>query len=637
MTTAFAALAFLIAGLATAQALRRAALWRLGAAAPVDWVSGLAKLPKRYLIDVHHVVARDPYASRMHAIVAGGLLAATMLTGFAILPPLAGSRFYWSVVALAFAITLAGSLLVGARRYPKTPKRLSKGGFQRLPFLLLAYAAGGTAAALSIALSGPGNPVLPVALLVTAAGGLGLAYEVKGGPMRHAVAGALHLIAHPRQKRFEQGRPDAALLPLDLDAPKLGAELPADFTWTRLLGFDACVQCGRCETACPAFAAGQPLNPKRLIQDLVGALAPDSPAYTGSPYPHARDVSGEAGPLFKVIGPDAKIHPDTLWSCTTCRACVEECPMMIEHVDAIISLRRYQTLELGAPPQKSFETLANLREADEPGARPLSARGDFAAGIELPVISKRGEADVLLWLGDGAYDMRYGRTLRALIKLFHEAGVDFAVLGEEERDTGDLARRLGDEATYQGLAKANIATLRKYRFNRIVTSDPHALHALRNEYRAFGGDFEVVHHTAFLLELIDAGRLAPAKLDAGTVTYHDPCYLGRYNGETEAPRKVLDRIGLSRVEMARHGRRSMCCGGGGGAPVADIPGDARIPDLRMAQAAETGAGVVAVACPTCTAMLEGVTGRTAEIRDVAELVLMAVEAGRADQPRRAAA
>lgn len=309
--------------------------------------------------------------------------------------------------------------------------------------------------------------------------------------------------------------------------------------------------------------------------------------------------------------------------------------MMIEHVDAIVSLRRFETMERGAPPEKSFETLTNLREADEVGGRPLSARGDFAAGVELPVISKRGEADVLLWLGEGAYDLRYGRTLRALLKLMHQAGVDFAVLGEEERDTGDLARRLGDEATYQALAKANIETLKTYRFNRIVTSDPHVLHALRNEYRAFGADYEVQHHTAFLLELIDAGKLAPAKLDAGTVTYHDPCYLGRYNGETEAPRALLDRIGLSRVEMARHGKRSMCCGGGGGAPVSDVPGEARIPDIRMAQAAETGARIVAVACPTCTAMLEGVTGREAEIKDVAELVLMAVEAGAA-APRIAA-
>lgn len=301
--------------------------------------------------------------------------------------------------------------------------------------------------------------------------------------------------------------------------------------------------------------------------------------------------------------------------------------MMIEHVDAIVSLRRHQTLELGAAPAKAVAPLDNLRGAGEPGGRPLSARMDFAAGLALPEIGAR-EVDVLLWLGEGAYDLRYGRTLRALVKLLHLAGVDFAVLGAEERDTGDLARRLGDEATYQRLARANAATLAKHRFKRILTSDPHALHALRNEYPAFGADYEVVHHTAFLLELVEQGRLSPGALGLGTITYHDPCYLGRYNGETEAPRALLDRLGVERVEMARHGRRSMCCGGGGGAPVSDVPGDARIPDLRMAQAAETGAAVVAVACPTCTAMLEGVTGRQAEVKDVAELLLAAVEAPR---------
>ncbi len=623
MTAAFVGLVWVMAALALVQGLRRAALWRLGGPAPVAWASGLAALPRRYLVDVHHVVARDAYASRMHAIVAGGLLAATILTALAILPPLAGSRLYWALVALAFAVTAAGAILVGARRYPTRPKRLSGGRFQILPVLLLAYACGGFASASLLALNGPVYASLPVFLLLAAAGGLGLAAEVRHGPMRHALAGALHLVAHPRPGRFE-GRPDTALQPLDLDAPRLGAERPADFGWNRLLSFDACVQCGRCETACPAFAAGQPLNPKRLIQDLVKGLAPDEPAYTGSPYPSVAEGPGGSGPLARLVGPDTRIHPETLWSCTTCRACVEECPMMIEHVDAIISLRRHQTLELGALPEKAAEPLADLRGAGTASGRPLAGRTDFAAGLDLPLITERG-TDILLWLGEGAFDLRYGRTLRALLKLFREAGVDFAVLGPEERDTGDLARRLGDEATFQTLARANIATLSRYRFTRIVTPDPHVLHSLRNEYPAFGGTYEVLHHTAFLLDLLDRGRLVPGALADLSVTYHDPCYLARYNGETEAPRAILDRIGVTRIEMTRSGRRAMCCGGGGGAPLSDIPGERRIPDIRMGHVAETGAGIVAVACPTCTAMLEGVAGRTTEVKDIAELLLAAME------------
>lgn len=305
--------------------------------------------------------------------------------------------------------------------------------------------------------------------------------------------------------------------------------------------------------------------------------------------------------------------------------------MMIEHVDAIVDLRRFQTLELGAIPEKGAAPLMELRLADEIAGRALAGRTDFAAGMPLPVMAQKGEAEVLLWLGEGAYELRYGRTLRALVTLLQLAGVDFAVLGGEERDCGDLARRLGDEATFQRLARDNIATLARYRFRRILTADPHALHALRNEYQAFGGDYEVVHHAAFLDELVAAGRLDPGALGELRVTYHDPCYLGRYNGEFDAPRRLLDRLGLDRVEMERSGRRSMCCGGGGGAPVTDIQGERRIPDLRMAQAGATGAGIVAVACPQCTAMLEGVTGARPEVRDIAELVLMAVEAAPASR------
>ncbi len=627
LTTVFPGLVWAMAILALVQIFRRAALWRAGAAASVPWFSGLASLPRRYLVDVHHVVARDGYASRMHAVVAGGMLAASLLTALAILPPLGGFRPYWGVVALAFGVMAAGSLMVGARRYPVKKPRLSAGRFQVLPVLLLAYALGGTVTALLLAFGVGDTGLALVAAALAAAGGLGLAFEVRHGPMRHAAAGALHLVAHPRPGRFE-GRPDTALQPLDLDAPRLGAEMPADFTWNRLLSYDACVSCGRCEIACPAFAAGQPLNPKKLIQDLVAGLSPAEPAYAGAPYPGGRDAMGGRGALIELVGPEARIHPDTLWSCTTCRACVEECPMMIEHVDAVVALRRNQTLELGALPEKAVGPVTELRQTGEAGGRPLAARTDFAAGLDLPVLAPRGRADVLLWLGEGAYDLRYGRSLRALVRLLRQAGVDFAVLGPDERDTGDLARRLGDEATFQALAKANIATLAARDFGRIVTADPHALHALRNEYPAFGGRYAVTHHTAFLLELIQAGRLTPGRLTDCSVTYHDPCYLARYNGETEAPRALLNAIGVSRVEMARSGRRAMCCGGGGGAPVSDVPGERRIPDLRMAQAAETGAGIVAVACPSCTAMLEGVPDRKAEIRDIAELLLQAVEAGR---------
>lgn len=623
MTPAVALSALVWAALVLGLAMlsRRVALWRQGETAEVDWLVGLLALPKRYLVDVHHVVARDAYASRMHALVAGGLLAGSALAAMGVF---AHSRLYWAVVALAFAAMLGGSLAVGARRYPSRPKRLSGGKFQVLPFLLLAYAVGGLVVAAAIALAAPIWAAW-LGVVIAAPGLIGLALQLASGPMRHAAAGALHLVAHPRPARFAGVR-DTALAPLDLTPNRLGVEAPADFGWNRLLSFDACISCGRCEIACPAFAAGQPLNPKRLIQDLAASMAPAGAApYAGSPYPGTPAVAGAGGLHAKVIGADAMIHPDTLWSCTTCRACVEECPMMIEHVDAIVSLRRFETLE-GRVAAKAEATLDDLRATDTQDGKALAARGDFAAGLTLPLIADRGEADVLLWLGEGAYDLRYGRTLRALVKLLQRADVDFAVLGAEERDCGDVARRLGDEATFQRLARENVATLSKYRFGRLLTADPHAFHVLANEYPVFGGDYEVVHHTRFLDELAQAGRLPFGAAPTGRIAYHDPCYLGRYNGEFDAPRSLLDRLGLDRVEMERSGRRAMCCGGGGGAPLSDVAGEKRIPDIRMEQVRASSATIVAVACPTCTAMLEGVTGPRPEVLDVAELTLRAVEA-----------
>lgn len=622
-----------LAFIAAAMMVRRALLWRIGKPAKVDWVAGLMALPKRYLVDVHHVVGRDPYAARMHALAAGGLLGGSALALLTLIPPLGASRLFWAAIALAFAVALIGGYMVGRRRIPVKPPRLSGGRFQRLPFFLAGYVLGAFFVALDAALGGAIWPLAWLGLWLAAAGGFGLVLQIDRGPMRHAFAGAAHLVAHPRSGRFE-GERTTTLLPLDLDSPRLGAATPSDFAFNRLIGFDACIQCGRCEVACPAFAAGQPLNPKRLIQDLAASLQPNATnaSYAGSPYPNARPVAGVGGPDKPIVGAGAMIHPDTLWSCTTCRACVEECPMMIEHVDAIVELRRFQTLELGALPPKAAPPLMEMRYADEPGGRPLKARTDFAAGLTLPLMATKGRAEVLLWLGEGAYELRYGRTLRALVTLLHRAGVDFAVLGEEERDCGDLARRLGDEATFQRLAQDNIATLSRYSFRRILTADPHALHALRNEYKAFGGSYEVVHHAALLDELVAAGRLPVGALAEARVTYHDPCYLGRYNGEFDAPRRLLDRLGLERLEMERSGKRSMCCGGGGGAPVSDIEGERRIPDLRMGQAAATGAAIVAVACPQCSAMLEGVTGERPQVADIAELVLMAADAAATLQP-----
>ncbi|MBA2492383.1 MAG: DUF3483 domain-containing protein [Gammaproteobacteria bacterium] len=625
----------------------RARRWLAGRPAAVDIFSGLLQAPRRYLVHVHEAVSRDPIESTprdtgrrtagMHVLTAGGLVSATVLIiavhvlGFDGAMPTA-------LLLLCLATMAAGALMLALRRWPgDIPERLSRGGFQRLPFSVAAFVVFFIIATLPLTAIMP--PIVwtsPGGLMLLALGAwacLELYVGMGLGPMKHALNGVLHLAFHPRPSRFNAGRlapTDSGLQGMDLAEARLGVERPVDFRWNQLLGFDACVQCGRCESACPAYAAGLPLNPKKLIQDLVAAECErgSDVHYTGHPHPDG-DAAGVAhgGPILPVVGAQAMLRPETIWACTTCRACVYECPMMIEHVDAVIDLRRYQTLELGATPGKGAEVLEELRATDTVSGRALNTRLDWAADLKLPVLAERGACDVLLWVGEGGFEMRAQRTLRAVVKLLRAANVvDIAVLGEEELDCGDLARRLGDEATFQDLARRNIATLAKYRFDSIVTCDPHVLHALRNEYAALGGHYTVEHHTMFLARQIEEGRLTPKPMRHNLITFHDPCYLGRYNGEIEAPRKVLKSIGIKVIEMQRSGLRSSCCGWGGGAAYTDVPGKRRIADVRMDHVRATNAGTVAVACPNCAVMLEGVTQPRAEVTDVAELLWAAVEA-----------
>ncbi|WP_157271248.1 DUF3483 domain-containing protein [Azohydromonas aeria] len=623
---------------------RRAALWRTGQAASVAW-SGLFAIPKRYFVDLHHVVAREPAVARAHVAVAGGAIACLALVAIN-----DGLRLRLAVLDVALVacavVMLAGAVMMAVRRrQPAVAARVSRGPWNRLPWTLGAGAAGLAALAVGALWY---DQIAPwwaaLCVLALGAGAAELALGVGlAGPMKHAVAGLLHLGLHPRPERFgtqEVGptaqRRASALKPVELGRDLPGATKPADLPWNRLLSFDACVQCGKCEAACPAYAAGQPLNPKKLVQDLVTGMAGGSDArYHGNPYP-GKEVGKHAGAPDKAVVPGL-IDPETLWSCTTCRACVQACPMLIEHVDLVVDLRRSLTLVGGTVPNKGSEVLSALRETDTQGRYPLSARHHWAADLGLPVAEQGQSVEWLLLAGEAGFDMRGQKTLRALVQSMKAGGITPAVLGAAETDCGDVARRLGDEAEYQRLARQLIATLSARPAANLVTADPHLLHALRNEYpvldaawgkRLSSGQARVWHHTELLADLLERKALKPradAAAQMPSVTLHDPCYLGRYNGQVEAPRRALKAIGIQVVEMERCGLNARCCGGGGGAPTTDIPGKRRIPDIRMDDARATGADVVAVACPQCTAMLEGVVGKRPEVLDVAELVARAVE------------
>ena len=598
---------------------RRAQLWRAGKTAAWHWCQ-LLTIPKRYFVDLHHVVAREPYIANTHVATAGGAVAALVLVAINYGLMLYSTALNWAIVT-ATCVMFVGAFFMWLRRR-KTPTRLSRGAWSRLPYSLLAFAAGLFLLTLPIASLSNGIAVIAALLLLVGSAELALGIGL-GGPMKHAVAGLLHLAFHPRQARFKN-QLSTALKPLNLEHNEFGIEKPSDFQWNQLLGFDACVQCGKCEAACPAFAAGQPLNPKKLIQDLVVGLSSGTDAnFAGSPYP-GMSIGEHSGAPNQAIVPSL-IAPETLWSCTTCRACVQECPMLIEHVDAIVGLRRNLTLTQGSLPNKAPQTLGNLRQTATVGGFDNKARYYWAIDLDVKIIQVGAPVDVLLVAGEGAFDMRYQRTLRALVKLLKAAQVDFAVMGTLENDTGDTARRLGDEATFQTLVKRNIATFDRLTFKRIVTADPHVLHSLKNEYPAFGGHYEVLHHSTFLAQLATSGQLKLNQSDeTRKLTYHDPCYLARYNNETESPRALLRSIGLQVNEMERSGLRGRCCGGGGGAPLTDIAGKQRIPDIRIADARTIGAELVAVACPQCTSMLEGVVERP-EVLDIAELLAASLE------------
>jgi Fe-S oxidoreductase/nitrate reductase gamma subunit len=410
----------------------------------------------------------------------------------------------------------------------------------------------------------------------------------------------------------------AALKPLDFEqAGALGASNLAALTWKDLLDLDACTECGRCTAACPAARVGKPLSPRDLILDLRRLS-------------HARDDR-----VAPFIGATPALGPEALWACTTCAACTETCPVLIEPWPKIIAARRHLVMEEADFPATMQEAITSLEARGHPFAGSRFSRIDWTDGLDPPAphAAAAGAIDVLLWAGcGGALVERNQRVLRALAQLLHKASVKFAILGRDETCTGDPARRIGQEFLFQTLARANIATLSGLGIREIVTACPHCLNTFRHEYPALGGTFTAWHHSEYLARLVDSGRLAPRPGTAATATYHDPCYLGRHNGVYEAPRRVLARANQgTAVEMEQNRERSFCCGGGGGLSFVDEPAGQRVNQERARQAVATGADVVAVGCPFCLTMLEdGVNhargDRDVHVRDVAELLWESVRA-----------
>jgi Fe-S oxidoreductase len=384
----------------------------------------------------------------------------------------------------------------------------------------------------------------------------------------------------------------ASLKSVNFESESLGVNTLDAFTWKDLLDLDACTECGRCTAVCPAHEVGKALSPRDIIVQLRDDVFP---------------------------------APEPLWECTTCAACVEVCPVFIEQMPKIVDMRRHLVMEQAEFPDSMQAAILSLEKRGHPFSGTTATRLDWAEGLDVQHISAAKDAEVLLWVGcGGALIERNQRVIRAIARLLTIAGVKFAIMGREEKCSGDPARRIGNEFLFETLAKENVANLTKYQVRKVVTPCPHCFNTFKNEYPRYGGKFEVWHHSEFLAQLVDEGKLRVG--GEASVTFHDPCYLGRQNGVYDAPRQLL----ANAVEMPRNRNQSFCCGGGGGMSFIEEPPDKRVNQERAREALETGAAVLAVSCPFCMTMMEdGINARkgTREMRvmDIAEVLLDGLE------------
>jgi Fe-S oxidoreductase len=481
----------------------------------------------------------------------------------------------------------------------------------------------------------------------------------------------LHLMATPFNVFFRNYKPQGALPLLENleEREDYGVSKVEQFTWKDLLDGYACTECGRCNTVCPATNTGKPLFPKEIILGVKESLFARSDEILGenSIY-HKLGLAGikadkaqeeQEDHYEPMIG--GIISKEALWSCTTCMACMEVCPVDIEHVPKIVDMRRSLVMEESDFPPEVTSLFNNIERNGNPWEISSDKRAEWAAGLDIPLMAENPDADILYWVGCmGSFDRRNQQVATSVVKILKAANVNFAILGPEESCTGDPARRIGNEYLWQMQAQQNIETLNTYGFNTIatessehshanhnsaidvivqatkhrtiITACPHCFNTIKNEYPQLGGNYEVIHHTVFIDSLLTEGKLKlPENFDQRKLTYHDPCYIGRYNGVYEQPRRALNVLNSNGVtEMRRNRNKSFCCGGGGGRVWMEEKIGKRVNQTRVNEALETNAEVLAAACPFCITMFEdGVKGVEAEekmqIEDIAEIIARALE------------
>lgn len=555
-----------------------------------------------------------------------------------------GFYLSFSAVVDSFGIlAIVGVILALVRRYAQKPKRLDNQPDNLVALLLILVVVvsgfiveGLRIAATELQLNPDWAPWSP--------GGYGLALVFRGlsqntlqawhlgmwwfhivlslGAIAYvslAYSSLFHIIWAPINVFFRNLEPRGALVPVNFEtAETFGVSKIENFTWKQLLDLDACTRCGRCQDACPAYFSGKALNPKKVIQDLKTHLN------EVQPMPWLRKSAQPQSDMLTEV-----ITEPVIWDCTTCRACQQACPVYIEHVDKLVDMRRNLVMERSQLPGSAQDALKSLGARGHPFRGTTATRTDWASGLGVKLLAEDSNIDILYWVGcTAALDDRNMKVSIATGKILQTAGIKFGILGTEESCCGDPARRIGDEYLFQTICQKNIELLKSYNVKRILTTCPHCFNSLKNEYPQFGGNFEVIHHTQFITELISTGKLKLTKTGGNkVVAYHDSCYLGRYNDVYQAPRYILKAIdGIKRVELARFGSRGFCCGGGGGHMWLEEDPAQRVNVRRIEDVIQAKADLITTACPYCLTMFEDAlkakaVEQTIKAMDLSELLV----------------
>jgi len=438
----------------------------------------------------------------------------------------------------------------------------------------------------------------------------------------------LHLLAAIPNAYFRSLKPKGSLSKIDMEdetAESFGVNKIEDFTWKQLLDCYACTECGRCQENCPAYLTEKPLSPKKLIGDLK-----DHFLEKGKVLISKDEKMKESSVLGKNLIGDV-IKEDTIWACTTCRACQEVCPVLNEHIDKTLDMRRYLVLTESKFPKEMSTFFRNMENNSNPWGIGFASRGNWAEGLNLKLLSDDKNVDYLYFAGCAAsFDDRNKKIAHAVVKILQAANVNFGILGSEEKCCGETVRRLGNEYVAQMLINENIETFKNYNIKKIITTCPHCFGSLKNEYPDFDGKFEVIHHTEIIHQLLKEGKIKVANKQDGIITYHDSCYLGRYNDIYDIPRDILNQVCVGEIkEMPRNRRKSFCCGAGGGRMWLEENGK-RINETRTEEALKINSSIISTACPYCMTMfIDGLKAKNkdeeVQVMDIAEIVAQCME------------